>query len=74
MPLIIGTSYSFKLLAGVSPERERDDAIFTIGDRFYATLTGTPCCYCVGGAPELVATFKRGGADIGTDEVAGLKF
>ncbi|TIO04240.1 MAG: ATP/GTP-binding protein, partial [Mesorhizobium sp.] len=40
-----------------------------IGDTIYATayMTGTLYRYKGGGAPEAIATFKPGSADIGTD-------
>ena len=45
------------------------DGVVAIGDSIYATayMTGTLYRYKVGGAPEAVAQFKPGSADIGTD-------
>ncbi|TPL45382.1 ATP/GTP-binding protein [Mesorhizobium sp. B2-4-6] len=45
------------------------DGVLAIGDTIYATayLTGTLYSYKPGGAPEAVARFKPGSADIGTD-------
>ncbi len=45
------------------------DGVIAIGDSIYATayMTGTLYRYHEGGAPEVVATFKPGSADIGTD-------
>ena len=45
------------------------DGVIAIGDSIYATayMTGTLYRYKDGGKPELVATFKPGSADIGTD-------
>ncbi|MER9298451.1 ATP/GTP-binding protein [Mesorhizobium sp. M0621] len=45
------------------------DGVIAIGDTIYATayMTGTLYRYHVGGAPEAVAHFKPGSADIGTD-------
>jgi len=45
------------------------DGVVAIGDSIYATayMTGTLYRYSQGGAPEAVATFKPGSADIGTD-------
>ncbi|CAN7230917.1 SMP-30/gluconolactonase/LRE family protein [Mesorhizobium sp. LjNodule214] len=45
------------------------DGVIAIGDGIYATayMTGTLYRYYAGGAPEVVATFKLGSADIGTD-------
>ncbi|WP_136620756.1 MULTISPECIES: SMP-30/gluconolactonase/LRE family protein [Mesorhizobium] len=45
------------------------DGVITIGDTIYATayMTGTLYRYHAGGAPEAVAHFKPGSADIGTD-------
>ncbi|MFD2053935.1 SMP-30/gluconolactonase/LRE family protein [Mesorhizobium calcicola] len=45
------------------------DGVIAIGDSIYATayLTGTLYRYHTGGAPEAVAHFKPGSADIGTD-------
>ncbi len=45
------------------------DGVVAIGDSIYATayMTGTLYRYKVGGAPEVVAQFKPGSADIGTD-------
>jgi sugar lactone lactonase YvrE len=45
------------------------DGVVAIGDTIYATayMTGTLYRYKQGGAPEAVATFKPGSADIGTD-------
>ncbi|MCZ8543924.1 ATP/GTP-binding protein [Mesorhizobium qingshengii] len=45
------------------------DGVIAIGDTIYATayMTGTLYRYHAGGAPEAVAHFKPGSADIGTD-------
>ncbi|MBZ9822247.1 SMP-30/gluconolactonase/LRE family protein [Mesorhizobium sp. CA4] len=45
------------------------DGVIAIGDTIYATayMTGTLYSYKPGGAPTVVATFKPGSADIGTD-------
>ncbi|CAN7243336.1 ATP/GTP-binding protein [Mesorhizobium amorphae] len=45
------------------------DGVIAIGDSIYATayMTGTLYRYHEGGAPEVIATFKPGSADIGTD-------
>ncbi|RJT31422.1 ATP/GTP-binding protein [Mesorhizobium waimense] len=45
------------------------DGVIAVGDSIYATayMTGTLYRYHEGGAPEVVATFKPGSADIGTD-------
>ena len=45
------------------------DGVIAIGDTIYATayMTGTLYSYHDGGAPQVVATFKPGSADIGTD-------
>ncbi|TJW10533.1 MAG: ATP/GTP-binding protein [Mesorhizobium sp.] len=45
------------------------DGVIAIGDTIYATayMTGTLYRYKVDGAPETVATFNPGSADIGTD-------
>ncbi|WP_027161236.1 ATP/GTP-binding protein [Mesorhizobium sp. WSM1293] len=45
------------------------DGVVAIGDTIYATayMTGTLYRYHAGGAPEVVAQFKPGSADIGTD-------
>jgi sugar lactone lactonase YvrE len=45
------------------------DGVVAIGDSIYATayMTGTLYRYKDGGAPEIVAQFKPGSADIGTD-------
>jgi len=45
------------------------DGVVAIGDTIYATayMTGTLYSYKPGGAPQVVATFKPGSADIGTD-------
>ncbi len=45
------------------------DGVVAIGDSIYATayMTGTLYRYKVGGVPEVVAQFKPGSADIGTD-------
>ena len=45
------------------------DGVIAIGDSIYATayMTGTLYHYHEGGAPEVIATFKPGSADIGTD-------
>jgi sugar lactone lactonase YvrE len=45
------------------------DGVVAIGDSIYATayMTGTLYRYKAGGAPEVVAQFKSGSADIGTD-------
>ncbi|MEO5758787.1 MAG: ATP/GTP-binding protein [Mesorhizobium sp.] len=45
------------------------DGVIAIGDTIYATayMTGTLYRYKAGGAPEAVARFKPGSADIGTD-------
>ena len=45
------------------------DGVVAIGDSIYATayMTGTLYRYKVGGAPEAMAQFKPGSADIGTD-------
>jgi sugar lactone lactonase YvrE len=45
------------------------DGVVAIGDSIYATayMTGTLYRYKAGGAPEIVAQFKPGSADIGTD-------
>ncbi|TPK96799.1 MULTISPECIES: ATP/GTP-binding protein [unclassified Mesorhizobium] len=45
------------------------DGVIAIGDTIYATayMTGTLYSYKPGGAPEAVAHFKPGSADIGTD-------
>lgn len=45
------------------------DGVIAIGDSIYATayMTGTLYRYLAGGKPEVVATFKPGSADIGTD-------
>ena len=45
------------------------DGVIAIGDTVYATayMTGTLYRYHAGGAPEVVAHFKPGSADIGTD-------
>lgn len=45
------------------------DGVIAIGDTIYATayMTGTLYRYRQGGAPEAIATFKPGSADIGTD-------
>ncbi|WP_292201300.1 ATP/GTP-binding protein [Mesorhizobium sp.] len=45
------------------------DGVIAIGDTIYATayMTGTLYRYKGGGAPEAIATFKPGSADIGTD-------
>lgn len=45
------------------------DGVIAIGDTIYATayMTGTLYRYKQGGAPEAIATFKPGSADIGTD-------
>ncbi|MCA0029171.1 SMP-30/gluconolactonase/LRE family protein [Mesorhizobium sp. B263B2A] len=45
------------------------DGVVAIGDTVYATayMTGTLYRYKAGGAPEAVAHFKPGSADIGTD-------
>ena len=45
------------------------DGVVAIGDTIYATayMTGTLYRYREGGAPEAVASFKPGSADIGTD-------
>ena len=45
------------------------DGVIAIGDSIYATayMTGTLYRYHAGGKPEVVATFKPGSADIGTD-------
>lgn len=45
------------------------DGVIAIGDTIYATayMTGTLYRYHTGGAPEAVAHFKPGSADIGTD-------
>ncbi|MBZ9989600.1 ATP/GTP-binding protein [Mesorhizobium sp. BH1-1-5] len=45
------------------------DGVIAIGDTIYATayMTGTLYSYKTGGAPQVVATFKPGSADIGTD-------
>ena len=45
------------------------DGVIAIGDTIYATayMTGTLYRYKAGGAPEAVAHFKPGSADIGTD-------
>ncbi|AZO40421.1 ATP/GTP-binding protein [Mesorhizobium sp. M7D.F.Ca.US.005.01.1.1] len=45
------------------------DGVIAIGDSIYATayMTGTLYRYHTGGAPEAVAHFKPGSADIGTD-------
>ncbi|WP_192255231.1 SMP-30/gluconolactonase/LRE family protein [Mesorhizobium silamurunense] len=45
------------------------DGVVAIGDDIYATayMTGTLYRYRAGGKPEVVASFKPGSADIGTD-------
>ncbi|TGQ86273.1 ATP/GTP-binding protein [Mesorhizobium sp. M8A.F.Ca.ET.208.01.1.1] len=45
------------------------DGVIALGDTIYATayMTGTLYRYRTGGAPEAVAHFKPGSADIGTD-------
>jgi hypothetical protein len=45
------------------------DGVIAIGDGIYATayMTGTLYRYHAGSAPEAIATFKPGSADIGTD-------
>ncbi|WP_457155196.1 SMP-30/gluconolactonase/LRE family protein [Mesorhizobium sp. P5_C1] len=45
------------------------DGVIAIGDTIYATayMTGTLYRYRAGGTPEVVAHFKPGSADIGTD-------
>ncbi|QPC89900.1 SMP-30/gluconolactonase/LRE family protein [Mesorhizobium sp. INR15] len=45
------------------------DGVIAIGDTIYATayMTGTLYRYKAGGTPEVVAQFKPGSADIGTD-------
>jgi sugar lactone lactonase YvrE len=45
------------------------DGVIAVGDSIYATayMTGTLYRYKDGGKPEVVATFKPGSADIGTD-------
>ena len=45
------------------------DGVIAIGDTVYATayMTGTLYRYHAGGAPEVLAHFKPGSADIGTD-------
>ena len=45
------------------------DGVIAIGDTVYATayMTGTLYRYHAGGAPDVVAHFKPGSADIGTD-------
>ena len=45
------------------------DGVIAIGDTIYATayMTGTLYSYKAGGTPQVVATFKPGSADIGTD-------
>lgn len=45
------------------------DGVIAIGDSIYATayMTGTLYRYHAGSAPEAIATFKPGSADIGTD-------
>jgi DNA-binding beta-propeller fold protein YncE len=45
------------------------DGVIAIGDTIYATayMTGTLYSYHDGGTPQVVATFKPGSADIGTD-------
>lgn len=45
------------------------DGVVAIGDSIYTTayMTGTLYRYKVGGAPQVVAQFKPGSADIGTD-------
>jgi sugar lactone lactonase YvrE len=45
------------------------DGVIAVGDTIYATayMTGTLYSYRDGGAPQVVATFKPGSADIGTD-------
>ncbi|TPI58472.1 ATP/GTP-binding protein [Mesorhizobium sp. B3-1-3] len=45
------------------------DGVIAMGDTIYATayMTGTLYSYETGGAPEAVAHFKPGSADIGTD-------
>ena len=45
------------------------DGVIAIGDTIYATayMTGTLYSYHDGAAPQVVATFKPGSADIGTD-------
>ncbi|MDX8496562.1 ATP/GTP-binding protein [Mesorhizobium sp. VK22B] len=47
------------------------DGVIAIGGDIYATayMTGTLYRYHAGGKPEVVATFKPGSADIGTDVV-----
>ncbi|MEI9406500.1 ATP/GTP-binding protein [Mesorhizobium argentiipisi] len=50
------------------------DGVIAIGDTIYATayMTGTLYSYKPGGAPTVVATFKPGSADIGTDGKATI--
>ncbi|MBZ9736362.1 ATP/GTP-binding protein [Mesorhizobium sp. CA18] len=50
------------------------DGVIAIGDTIYATayMTGTLYSYKPGGAPAVVATFKPGSADIGTDGKAAI--
>ncbi|PBB16231.1 ATP/GTP-binding protein [Mesorhizobium sp. WSM4313] len=50
------------------------DGVIAIGDTIYATayMTGTLYSYKPGGAPTVVAQFKPGSADIGTDGKATI--
>ncbi|MBZ9863224.1 ATP/GTP-binding protein [Mesorhizobium sp. CA12] len=50
------------------------DGVIAIGDTMYATayMTGTLYSYKPGGVPTVVATFKPGSADIGTDGKATI--